>query len=136
MTDDKRDCHGSDKCSREKGGLNLDSPAAEEWKKRELKKANDGKVGEPSPIESCIGPWLSSGSSSISPPYKQTEGLVRSLPKFVKELQVPDYSTIGRRTSKHFSRMRARDVMHGQTTINPCPTLEWIYTRHSRSTLS
>jgi IS5 family transposase len=42
----------------------------------------------------------SSGSSSTSQPYRQTEGFVHFLSRFVEGLQAPDYSTIDRRVNR------------------------------------
>jgi len=47
---DKRDWHSYNEALVRRGELDLDSSVLEEWRKRELKKANDGKVGE----EPCL----------------------------------------------------------------------------------
>jgi len=47
MSSGKRDWHSYNEALVRSGELDLDSSMLEEWRKRELKKANDGKVGEP-----------------------------------------------------------------------------------------
>jgi hypothetical protein len=72
------DWHSYNEALVRRGELNLDSSVLEEWK-RELKKANDGKVGE-EPYhypESYI-------RLLFHQPYRQTEGFVHFLSRFVK----------------------------------------------------
>jgi len=75
----------------------------EEWRKRELKKANDGKVGEPYHYPESYIRLLAFVRLLFHQPALQADGGVRTLPLQVREvegLQVPDYSTIDRRTNR------------------------------------
>jgi IS5 family transposase len=96
---DKRDWHSYNEALVRRGELDLDSSVLEEWK-RELKKANDGKVGEPYHYPESYIRLLAFVRLLFHQPYRQTEGFVRFLSKFVEGLQVPDYSTIDRRTNR------------------------------------
>ena len=71
----------------------------DEWK-RELKKANDGKVGEPYHYPESYIMFLASMRLLFHMPYRQTEGFVASLSTFVEGLRAPDYSTIDRRMNR------------------------------------
>lgn len=82
-----------------RGELNLDLSVMEEWK-RELRKANDGKVGEPYHYPEAYIRLLTFVRLLFHQPYRQTEGFVHFLSKFVEGLQVPDYSTIDRRANR------------------------------------
>ena len=99
----KRDWHSYNESLVRRGELNLDSSVMEEWK-RELKKANDGKVGEPYHCPESYIRLLAFVRLLFHQPYRQTEGFVRarslSLSKYVEGLQVPDYSTIDRRANR------------------------------------
>lgn len=99
MSDDKRDWHSYNEALVRRGELNLDSSVLEEWK-RELKKANDGKVGEPYRYPESYIRLLAFVRLLFHQPYRQTEGFVHFLSSFVEGLQVPDYSTIDRRTNR------------------------------------
>jgi hypothetical protein len=81
------------------GELNLYSSVLEECK-RELKKANEGKVGEPYQYPESYIRLLAFIRLLFHQPYRQTEGFVHFLSKFVDGLQVPDYSTINRRVKR------------------------------------
>ena len=93
------DWHSYNEALVRRGELDLDSSVLEEWK-RELKKANDGKVGEPYHYPESYIRLLAFVRLLFHQPYRQTEGFVRFLSKFVEGLQVPDYSTIDRRTNR------------------------------------
>jgi len=99
-----RDWHSYNESLVRRGELDLDSSVLEEWRKRELKKANDGKVGEEpcQPLPGVVhqAPRLCQASL---PPALQADGGFRTLPLQVREvegLQAPDYSTIDRRVNK------------------------------------
>jgi len=99
MSDDERDWHSYNEALVRRGELELDSSVMEEWK-RELKRANDGKVGEPYHYPESYIRLLAFVRLLFHQPYRQTEGFVHFLSRFVEGLQVPDYSTIDRRTNK------------------------------------
>ncbi len=96
---DERDWHSYNEALVRRGELNLDSSVLEEWK-RELRKANDGKVGEPYHYPESYIRLLAFVRLLFHQPYRQTEGFVHFLSRFVEGLQVPDYSTIDRRTNR------------------------------------
>ncbi len=79
-----------------RGELNLGSSIIEEWE-RELNKANDGKVGEPYHYPESYIRFLACMRLLFHMPYRQAEGFVASLSKFVDGLKAPDYSTMDRR---------------------------------------
>ncbi len=79
-----------------RGELNLSSSIIEEWE-RELNKANDGKVGEPYHYPESYIRFLACMRLLFHMPYRQAEGFVASLSKFVDGLKAPDYSTMDRR---------------------------------------
>jgi len=66
-----------------RGELNLDSSVLEEWK-RELKKANKGKVGEPYHYPESYIRLLAFIRLLFHQPYRQTEGFVHFLSRFAK----------------------------------------------------
>ncbi len=82
-----------------RGEINLDPSVMDEWK-RELKKANDGKVGEPYHYPESYIRLLAFIRLLFHQPYRETEGFVRFLSKHIDGLKAPDYSTIDRRASK------------------------------------
>jgi hypothetical protein len=71
----------------------------EEWN-MELKKENDGKVGEPYHYPESYIRLLAFVRLLFHMPYRETEGFVHFLSKHIKGLKVPDYSTIDRRTNR------------------------------------
>ncbi|MDG7024977.1 MAG: IS5 family transposase [Nitrososphaerota archaeon] len=93
-----RDWHSYNEALVRRGELNLDSSVVEEWS-RELKKANEGKVGEPYLYPESYIRFLAFVRLLFHQPYRQTEGFVKSLSRFVDGLKAPDYSTIDRRTN-------------------------------------
>ncbi len=99
MSAGKRDWHSYNEALVRRGELELDSSVVEEWK-RELKKANDGKVGEPYHYPESYIRLLAFVRLLFHQPYRQTEGFVHFLSKFVEGLQAPDYSTIDRRVNR------------------------------------
>jgi IS5 family transposase len=96
---DGRDWHSYNEALVRRGELELDSSVTEEWK-RELNKANDGKVGEPYHYPESYIRLLAFVRLLFHQPYRQTEGFVHFLSRFVDGLQVPDYSTIDRRVNR------------------------------------
>ena len=99
MSSDKRDWHSYNEALVRRGELNLDSSVMEEWK-RELKKENEGKVGEPYRYPESYIRLLAYVRLLFHQPYRQTEGFVHFLSRFVEGLQAPDYSTIDRRVNR------------------------------------
>ena len=95
----RRDWHRYNEALVRRGELDLDSSVLEEWK-RELKKANKGKVGEPYHYPESYIRLLAFVRLLFRQPYRQTEGFVHFLSRFVEGLQAPDYSTIDRRTNR------------------------------------
>jgi Transposase DDE domain len=94
-----RDWHSYNEALVRRGELELDSSVIEEWN-GELKKANNGKVGEPYRYPESYIRLLAFIRLLFHQPYGQTEGFVHFLSKFVEGLHVPDYSTIDRRTNR------------------------------------
>jgi len=75
-----------------RGEVLLDFSVVDGWR-GELERMNDGKVGEPYHYpESFIRLFFHL-------PYRQCEGFVRALAKYV-DLEAPDYSTINRRVNR------------------------------------
>ncbi|MDG6987176.1 MAG: transposase, partial [Nitrososphaerota archaeon] len=99
MSTTGRDWHSYNEALVRRGELNLDSSVVEEWR-RELKKANEGKVGEPYRYPESYIRFLAFVRLLFHQPYRQTEGFVHSLSRFVEGLQAPDYSTIDRRVNR------------------------------------
>ena len=96
---DSRDWHSYNEALVWRGELNLDSSEDEEWR-GELKKANTGKEGEPNHYPESYIRFLAFVRLLFHQPYRQTEGFVHSLSRFVEGLQTPDYSTIDRRVNR------------------------------------
>ena len=99
MASDGRDWHSYNEALVRRGELNLDSSVMEEWR-RELEKENEGKVGEPYHYPESYIRLLAFVRLLFHQPYRQTEGFVHFLSKFVEGLQAPDYSTIDRRVNR------------------------------------
>ena len=99
MSTTDRDWHSYNEALVRRGELNLDSSVVEEWR-RELKKANEGKVGEPYHYPESYIRFLAFVRLLFHQPYRQTEGFVHSLSRFVEGLKAPDYSTIDRRVNR------------------------------------
>ena len=95
----ERDWHTYNEALVRRGELELDSSVIEEWN-RELKKENDGKVGEPYHYPESYIRLLAFVRLLFHMPYRETEGFVHFLSKHIEGLKVPDYSTIDRRTNK------------------------------------
>jgi len=95
----KRDWHSYNEALVRRGELELDSSVVEEWN-MELKKENDGKVGEPYHYPESYIRLLAFVRLLFHMPYRETEGFVRFLSKHIEGLKVPDYSTIDRRTNR------------------------------------
>jgi IS5 family transposase len=95
----KRDWHSYNEALVRRGELDLDSSVVEEWK-RELRKENEGKVGEPYHYPESYIRLLAFVRLLFHQPYRQTEGFVHFLSRFVEGLQAPDYSTIDRRVNR------------------------------------
>jgi hypothetical protein len=96
---DQRDWHSYNEALVRRGELELDSSVIEEWNK-ELKKANDGKVGEPYHYPESYIRLLAFVRLLFRMPYRETEGFVHFLSKHIEGLKVPDYSTMDRRMNK------------------------------------
>jgi len=82
-----------------RGEVLLDFPVMDEWR-HELERANDGKVGEPYHYPEAFMRLLGFIRLLFHLPYRQSEGFIRALARYVDGLQVPDYSTINRRVNK------------------------------------
>lgn len=82
-----------------RGEILLDFSVMDEWK-RELERANDGKVGEPYHYPEAFMRLLGFIRLLFHLPYRQSEGFIRAMAKYVDGLQVPDYSTIDRRVNR------------------------------------
>jgi len=95
----KRDWHSYNEALVRRGELELDSSVIEEWN-RELKKENDGKVGEPYHYPESYIRLLAFIRLLFHMPYRETEGFVHFLSKHIEGLKVPDYSTIDRRVNR------------------------------------
>src|SRR5450756_764926 len=95
MSRDGRDWHSYNEALVRRGELELDSSVIEEWNK-ELKKENDGKVGEPYRYPESYIRLLAFVRLLFHMPYRETEGFVHFLSKHVEGLKVPDYSTMDR----------------------------------------
>jgi len=79
MASDGRDWHSYNEALVRRGELNLDSSVMEEWK-RELKKENEGKVGEPYHYPESYIRLLAFVRLLFHQPYRQTEGSSTSSP--------------------------------------------------------
>ena len=82
-----------------RGQINLESSVIDEWQE-ELRKANDGKNGEPYHYPESYIRLLAFIRLLFHLPYRQEEGFVAFLSKHVEGLKVPDYSTIDRRVNR------------------------------------
>jgi hypothetical protein len=82
-----------------RGEILLDFSVMDEWV-QELRKANDGKVGEPYHYPEAFMRLLGFIKLLFHLPYRQNEGFIRALSKYVNGLGVPDYSTIDRRVNR------------------------------------
>jgi hypothetical protein len=79
-----RDWHSYNEALVRRGELDLDSSVLEEWRKRELKKANDGKVGKE--------------------PYQSLPGVVHQAPH-LRQASLPPTSPTGRRRVSYTSSL-------------------------------
>jgi len=79
-----------------RGELLLDLDFVENWEE-ELEEMNGGKRGKPCQYPESLVEFLAFPRYFFRLPFKQEEGFVEALGKFVPELEVPDYSTICRR---------------------------------------
>jgi IS5 family transposase len=95
----ERDWHNYNEALVRRGELELDSSVIDEWN-RDLKKANDGKVGEPFHYPESYIRLLAFIRLLFHMPYRETEGFVHFLSKHIEGLKVPDYSTIDRRVNR------------------------------------
>ena len=83
-----------------RGEINLSSSVVDEWA-GELRKVNKGKVGEPFHYPESYIRLLAFIRLLFHLPYRQTEGFVTFLSRYVEGLkEVPDYSTIERRINR------------------------------------
>ncbi|MGC8695457.1 MAG: IS5 family transposase [Conexivisphaera sp.] len=82
-----------------RGELLIDRDMMEAWR-MELEEENRGKEGEPFHYPSSYMRFLATVRAIFHLPYRQTEGFVRSLARFIPGLPVPDYTTIARRTDR------------------------------------
>ena len=98
MASDGRDWSGYNEELVRRGEILLDFSVMDEWK-RELERANDGKVGEPYHYPEAFMRLLGFIRLLFHLPYRQSEGFIRAMAKYVDGLQVPDYSTIDRRVN-------------------------------------
>lgn len=96
---DQRDWSSYNDALVRRGELNLSPSVVDEWE-GELNKANDGKVGEPYHYPESYIRFLACMRLLFHMPYRQAEGFVASLSKFVEGLNAPDYSTMDRRMNR------------------------------------
>ncbi|MCS4537987.1 MAG: IS5 family transposase [Thaumarchaeota archaeon] len=82
-----------------RGEINISPSVIGEWS-NELRKANDGKVGEPYHYPESYIRFLACIRLLFHMPYRQAEGFITSLSKHVEGLKAPDYSTMDRRVNK------------------------------------
>jgi len=80
-----------------RGEILLDFDLLDEWSE-ELKKANQHKVGAPYRYPEAFMRLLAYLHVLFHLPFRQEEGFVRSLSKYVEGLRAPDWSTIWERT--------------------------------------
>jgi IS5 family transposase len=99
MSSDERDWSRYNEALVRRGEINLDSSVIDEWQD-ELRKANDGKNGEPYHYPESYMRLLAFIRLLFHLPYRQEEGFVTFLSKYVEGLKVPDYSTIDRRVNR------------------------------------
>ena len=81
-----------------RGELLLGFDFLDKWEE-ELKKMNAGKRGKPFVYPDNFVRFLAPVRVFFHLPYRQEEGFVEALAKFLPELEVPDYTTIYRRVS-------------------------------------
>ena len=81
-----------------RGEILLDFDLLDEWSAG-LKKMNDGKEGAPFRYPEAFMRLLAYLHVLFHLPFRQEEGFVRSLSRYVDGLQVPRYSTIWERTN-------------------------------------
>ena len=98
MSDDRDWSRYNDDLVR-RGEIGLDPSIVREWS-NELKRENDGKVGEPYHYPESFFRLIAFVRLLFHLPYRQTEGFTIFLSKHVDGLTVPDYSTINRRINK------------------------------------
>ncbi len=82
-----------------RGEIELDPEIIEEWKE-ELKKENEGKVGEPFHYPEPYIRLLAFIRLLFHLPYRQTEGFVKFLSKYIEGLKALDYSALNRRVNR------------------------------------
>jgi Transposase DDE domain len=82
-----------------RGEIELDARIMDEWRE-ELKKENEGKVGEPFHYPEPYIRLLAVVRLLFHLPYRQTEGFVTFLSKHIDGLKAPDYSALNRRVNK------------------------------------
>ena len=82
-----------------RGEINLSPSVVDEWA-GELRKVNKDKVGEPFHYPESYIRLLAFIRLLFHLPYRQTEGFVIFLSRYVEGLKVPDYSTIERRINR------------------------------------
>jgi hypothetical protein len=99
MTSDNRDWSKYNEGLVRRGEILLNFSIINNWR-QELKKLNEGKVGEPYHYPESFITLLGFIRILFHLPYRQLEGFIRSLTKYVKGLQAPDYTTICRRVNK------------------------------------
>jgi len=99
MSKDGRDWSRYNEELTRRGEILLDFSVMDEWK-HELVEANDGKVGEPYHYPEAFIRLLGFIRLLFHLPYRQSEGFIRAMAKYVDGLQVPDYSTIDRRVNR------------------------------------
>lgn len=99
MSEDKRDWSRYNEELVRRGEILLDFSVMDEWK-RELEEVNDGKVGEPYHYPEAFMRLLGFIRLLFHLPYRQSEGFIRAMARYVDGLQVPDYSTIDRRVNR------------------------------------
>jgi hypothetical protein len=99
MDSDGRDWGGYNDALVRRGEILLDFSVIGEWED-ELEGLNDGKVGEPYHYPESFIRLLCFIRLLFHLPYRQSEGFIRALARYVDGLQVPDYSTICRRVNR------------------------------------
>jgi len=99
MASDGRDWGRYNEALVRRGEILLDFSVMDEWRS-ELDRVNDGKVGEPYHYPEVFMRLLGFIRLLFHLPYRQTEGFIRALSRYVEGLQPPDYSTIDRRVNR------------------------------------
>jgi len=95
---DKRDWREYNESLVRRGEVLLDFDLLDEWNV-ELKRMNDGKEGAPFRYPEPFMRLLAYLHVLFHLPFRQEEGFVRSLSKYVQGLSAPAYSTIWERTN-------------------------------------